>query len=232
MSEIRYTPEVVSDVPDLQVARSVQLMAEYARRDSTSPTVAALALRLTDSLSPYTTVANIWQYVNSNIRFQADYITARALPQAADDVVIEVFVRPVDMLAMIETQGQGVGDCDDFTMLVCSLLIASGIECSIVTIADAQSAQPDIQSHVYAVAHVAGQRIPLDASHGLWPGWEAPAARISRINEYPVNRNGTLADGLGVVLLAGAVLAYVYRHKLSAGWSRVSTALKLERLLA
>lgn len=63
------------------------------------------------------------------------------------------------------------GDCDDMSTLLASLLVAMGVPCSFKTI-KANPSEPDKFSHVYVVAHLPEGNMPLDASHGEYPGWE------------------------------------------------------------
>lgn len=70
------------------------------------------------------------------------------------------------------------GDCAIFTMLVCCLLKCLDVPYQIVTV-KADPGEPERWSHVYAVAIVEdGRRVPLDASHGKYPGWEIPPGRM------------------------------------------------------
>ena len=70
------------------------------------------------------------------------------------------------------------GDCAIFTCLICALLDCLGVQWEIVTVA-VDPNQPDIFSHVYPRAVLReGYTLPLDASHGKYPGWEVPASRV------------------------------------------------------
>jgi hypothetical protein len=76
------------------------------------------------------------------------------------------------------------------------------------------AASPDSQdySHVYVVVRDhQGNRIPLDASHGGYPGWEAPeAGRGMRYREWPVE-GGVGVWGV-VILMAGVWWLCRYRQ--------------------
>lgn len=72
--------------------------------------------------------------------------------------------------------GDLAGDCDDFTILICSLLLSQGVPCRARMI---KLRQPDgtMQwAHVYAMAQAAnGRWIALDATEPQRPiGWEPP----------------------------------------------------------
>lgn len=86
------------------------------------------------------------------------------------------------------------GDCAIYTMLVCALLKVSGVPFEIVTAA-VDSRQPAMFTHVYARAVIAasGTRLPLDASHGSYPGWEVPRAHMARKQVWDESGNA-IAD--------------------------------------
>lgn len=76
------------------------------------------------------------------------------------------------------TLEHGFGDCDDKTTLLVALALSVGQPVQLAL--RAIGATPAAFSHVYAVASVNGQRIPLDPT---WPGtpfgWEAPRPALS-----------------------------------------------------
>jgi len=93
---------------------------------------------------------------------------------------LEMLVPPARLILMDRPRG----DCDDFTMLVCALLGALGCSWEIVTVAS-DSNEPSRWSHVYAQAVLEdGSRVPLDASHGKFPGWQVPAAHVFRYQAW------------------------------------------------
>jgi hypothetical protein len=101
---------------------------------------------------------------------------------------LELLVAPA---AMIRCQ-QMEGDCDDFTMMVCALLACLGVPFEILTVA-ASPQDPSRFSHVYARAVMQdGSRIPMDASHGKYPGWEVPKQRQFRVQVW--NETGAPID--------------------------------------
>jgi hypothetical protein len=71
-------------------------------------------------------------------------------------------------------------DCDGFTMLLCSMLKILGVDCCIVTVA-VDPTDRARWSHVFPMALFPdGSRLPLDASHGTFPGWMVPRSHIFR----------------------------------------------------
>jgi len=68
------------------------------------------------------------------------------------------------------------GDCDDFTILICALLLQLGVPCKARMIKLPQADGSYQWAHIYAMAQAAdGQWVTLDATEKQRPiGWEAP----------------------------------------------------------
>lgn len=68
------------------------------------------------------------------------------------------------------------GDCDDFSILICSLLLSVGVPCKIRMIKLRQSDGSDQWAHIYPMAMTrSGEWISLDATEkNRALGWEAP----------------------------------------------------------
>ena len=75
------------------------------------------------------------------------------------------------------------GDCAIYTMMVCAMLEALGLSWQICTGA-VDMGQPDIFSHVWARVVLPSGAEALDASHGLYPGWQVPARDIYRLKVW------------------------------------------------
>lgn len=163
LEAVNVDAEVLPDDPDAQVARTIARMRELAREDAGSAFVRDLA-RGFPAGERACAEAAFW-FVRGLVRFQRDAQLVPDVPFAPE--IIEVLIRPVDLLSMARPRG----DCDDFCMALASLLVARGIGCSFATVA-ADPRDPSRFSHVYVVAHLAGGDLPLDASHGRRPGWE------------------------------------------------------------
>jgi len=93
------------------------------------------------------------------------------------------------------------GDCAIFSECVAAFLTVFGIPYEFVTAA-VNPSEPEVFSHVYLYAVLPdGSRLPLDASHGKYPGWQVPSAHVSRrqvwdSNGNPVADHGSRFDGL------------------------------------
>ena len=118
--------------------------------------------------------------------------------------MVEVLVRPRDM-AVAKTR---VGDCDDYSMYAACLLTALGIPAAFVTVAGDPRA-PRYFTHVYVAAYPGGQRVPVDASHGKYCGWEAGMEiPVGAKQEWPVG-NPLANCGPGMLGWAAMVAAGV-----------------------
>jgi len=176
---------------DAQVEFTVQKMREYALADARSPEIkrdVQAAAAAYDSPLYYC----LWRWVKDRMRFTTDHDLASLAGLPADDVV-EILVRPIDISrqhAFTDESGKVRGDCDDYTMYLACLLTAAGIPCTFTAVA----ADPHVAneySHIYVCAYPRGEaiRLPLDASHGVQPGWETEN-RLGKRKEWPVSEGG------------------------------------------
>lgn len=168
----RYRVTELGDNPDEQVARTMRRMGELATEDASNPIFQAFAARIFAGIDPTDKQAIIeraYDTVSGAIQFQNDEASGAGLGDVAPDDLIEFIIRPVDMCGYVE-DGIAIGDCDDFSMLLAALLATQGIATKFCTVA-ADERAPDQFSHVYVVAYLNGERIPLDASHGKRMGW-------------------------------------------------------------
>lgn len=195
--EIGVSGVEVSDDPDTQVAQTVGLMLGYSGEDARSPGVRSDAVT---NAAPDDPITGNFYDVKRTIRFVPDDETARPFTSFARGQIIETLVRPVDMRIMRTPQG----DCDDFAMTIRARMLALGIPCDFVTVAVDRD-DPSRFSHVYAVADCSGGacgphysgRVPLDASHGPFPGWECPNPYGKRA-EWPGISLWKIAAGVAV----------------------------------
>jgi hypothetical protein len=81
----------------------------------------------------------------------------------------EILIRPRKLISMANPPT----DCVHQTMRACTLLVALGIPCELVTVAT-DPTNPDVFDHVYLEAiNKDGTRVAMDLS-GPYPGWEPP----------------------------------------------------------
>lgn len=182
---VNYTFKALPDHPDGQVAETIDEMRAVIRADAGDRNVQEDA-RQALAIGNGDPIAGVWSFIKPRIRFQQDADTAARLqvddPRIADTV--EVVIRPADQSRMIRMQGSGVEDCDGFETFAACLLRVLGVKVRLVTVA-ADPRAPLYYSHVYMAAYMNGRRVPLDFSHGPYPGWECP--NLGRIREWDID---------------------------------------------
>ena len=94
---------------------------------------------------------------------------------------LDLIVSPQVMIQM----NNPVGDCDCFSTLLASILIALGFKVWFVSI-KVDPNEPDRWSHVYLMTYIPDEDrlLPLDASHGSFPGWEKTDGVFERKEWY------------------------------------------------
>lgn len=158
---------------DISTHQTVELMSRLAKASSTSAIVHAALLSATDTLSiPATSRAlarAIFCWIKGHVVFQEDEaLIWQGLGIA--DVDKELLIPP-DVLLRMPTP---MGDCDDFSLLGASMLLAAGLPCSFITVA-ADPEEPDKFSHIYLKVYLLDenmQGLMFDSSHGSYLGWE------------------------------------------------------------
>lgn len=165
---------------DESTAQTVAKMCEYIHKSSGDPIVQQWARAACDRLalgntSPESLCWGVWWMAKHRVRFAKD---EPRLMGTGDGDALDLLIEP----AVLVRQAQPAEDCDGFTMLICAMLEALGVPWNIVTIA-CDPSDPARWSHVFPVA-VLGKTdadlMPLDASHGEYPGWMVPAAHTTR----------------------------------------------------
>jgi hypothetical protein len=220
LGEVRFKGEELGPWPDEQVARTVGRMRDKVHEDVEWPQFREWAKQVAGAGygTPWEQAQRVYEHVKNGIKFQRDEVTAAQLVVGMGDVgdvdtddVVEVIIRPVDMMGYVQ-QGCAVGDCDDFCMYLAALLKVIGVDCSFVTLA-ADDRAPGNYSHVYVAAYPEdGDRVAMDASHGPYMGWEAPD-RFGKVKEWPVGEAwGDVVVRLGALAGVGALGWMVWKE--------------------
>jgi hypothetical protein len=205
--KVAYHFDSMPEDPDAQVRQSVAKAICFIRQDAASAPIQQDAARAVQRGDP---ISGVWKLIKPSMKFKQDQDIANDLdvkdPRKED--IVEVFIRPIDQSMLIGLRGVGVEDCDGFTMYGACLLTALGIPCALVTVA-ADDKRPREFSHIYVAAYPNGPgthpRIPLDFSHGEYPGWECPSTRL---REWPVWETPLEKITLAVTPLAIAGVVY------------------------
>lgn len=107
-------------------------------------------------------VRALWSFVKNNIRYQRDVSN------------VETLYYPEQTLL------QGYGDCDDKTVLLASMLLATGHPVRFVAV----GFKPDDYSHVYPETLVGNTWVPLETTEAnVDVGWSPPGV-VSRMVIY------------------------------------------------
>jgi hypothetical protein len=165
---------------DTSTARTVALMGDYIRKCSTDTAVVGAAEYARKHFASGMDAAGlcwgVFWYVKHCVKFRQDEATMFRLGMR-DEVD---FLTAPDVLLRMNDPAE---DCDGFTMLVASMLTALGVPVAIATVA-ASPEDPARWSHVFALALLPGRVLPLDASHGVGPGWRVPEQHTFRFQAW------------------------------------------------
>ncbi len=212
--EVRYDFETLPADPDAQVERTVARVIHYLLTDSAAPIIQEFAQRAL-ILGEGDPILGVWRICKQQMRFVHDEDTAQklAINDARKPDVIEVLIRPVDQALLIALKGTGFEDCDGYTMFAACLLLALGVPCKLVTIAAVPS-EPRKFSHIYIAAYPGGRRIPLDFSHGPFPGWEGP--NTGRIKEWALEEHTDMRSVLATLAALGVAAYFLSKQARAA----------------
>lgn len=180
-----------SNDPDALTEQTIGIMAQHVKDAANDQGVidsAYAALQKFGAVSGDTGDAEraacaAWWYPKLFVKFKHhDFIIQQRLgvyghPQAL--ITPEVLVR----------MERPEGDCAIFTECICAFLRVLGVPYEFVTVKVSPKV-PRQYGHVYPYAIMPdGRRIPLDASHGDYPGWQVPERDI----KYRENETGSPA---------------------------------------
>lgn len=134
------------DAGTAQTIAAMRRLIDVGKRD---PYIHELAARIVRGagVAPFDwrgEVTALFAWVRGNVRFTRDVYGDEALHTAPEIVRL------------------GIGDCDDFTVLICSLLETIGHRTRIVTISS-NASDPESFSHVFPEVDLDGRWIPVDA---------------------------------------------------------------------
>lgn len=178
-------------------AQTVVAMCKLIRESVGDPEILALLqsiLSVSDLSSRQRIAAACWEWCKRHIRFVQDEDAMFSDLGRRDE--LELLVSP----AVMVRQSAKRGDCDDFTMMLCAMLLSVGVPCAIKTF-KCDRREPDRWAHVCAAAILEdGSLFPLDASHGDYPGWQVPAQDIFDSRVWGINGGsgmGRFQRGIG-----------------------------------
>lgn len=159
-----------------------QLVTESVGTPQVAQAASEIAAKLGRSVASAANIEEIarrvFWWTKSNVRLVEDEWTlVDHLGHDKNELLLgngkELLISPAYLLLQDKSMRQG--DCDDFSMLAATLLIRLGVpraNIRFTTIAS-DGLAPENFTHVYVkVQREDGAYIPLDCSHGSYPGWE------------------------------------------------------------
>ncbi len=203
---VNYKVQDIGWDADGQVVRTLGVMGRCVEEDAQDPEFQAWAYQVVGFVPGQGTDQDVidaaYAHVKGAIQFTRDETNGAGIGGYPEEEVVELIIRP-RVMAQLVAQGKAKGDCDDYTMYLAALLKVFGVVNEFCTVA-ADGRAPGNYSHVYLVAYpvIGGTRVrvPLDASHGEYAGWETEN-KFGRRTEWPVSGG---CEWLGWVV-AGAV---------------------------
>ena len=198
---IREKVPTAAAVGDLETAtaQTVAKMCEYIDAGSRDPVVRAWATQAANmyggaAQDPAALCWAVFWLVKHAVKYAHD---EPRLFRLGEPGALDLLIAPAVLVRMRKPKE----DCDGFTMLICAMLRALLVESYIVTVA-ADPADPSRWSHVFVLAKLPdGTSVPLDCSHGAFPGWMVPAEHIFRWQAWQLN--GRPADDVKMPRFSG-----------------------------
>jgi hypothetical protein len=184
--------EPASPDPDTATAQTIRIMCGHAKRAAKDPLLQQTAAQAvsqfgglagdTDDAAAQVACA-AWWWHKLYVKFLLhDFLIWKHLGEQGH---LQGLISPEILIRMQKPEG----DCAIFSMSIAAMLTCYGIPYEFVTV-KVNRREPHEYGHVYLYAVVAGgRRIPLDASHGNYPGWQVPTEDIL----YAENQQGTPA---------------------------------------
>lgn len=168
---------------DQDTALTVQIMADHVRAAAGDPLVQATAHGAVEQFAGIAGIdgagraavlaAACWWWAKTYIKFvHHEAILRGRLGEAGH---LQGLISPEVLVRMKRPEG----DCAIFAECIGAFLSVLGVPFEFVTI-KCSPRERSVYSHVYVYAILeGGSRLPLDASHGDYPGWQVPSADIN-----------------------------------------------------
>ena len=142
-------------------------LVESGKKDQTVIRTAGQIVRSVPQFNRAAEASAVFQWVRRNIRFTSDVKGVETLRSPA------------------ETIAAGVGDCDDYVILICALLSAIGHSMRIVTVAS-DPRDPSVFTHVFPEDYIRGNWLALDAARRN-PAIGKRPSRIFRVRVWQMD---------------------------------------------
>ena len=193
----------LSDDPDIATQQTVEAMCQYIHAAAGDPLVQAIARRAVQqfagavvrfgNLEAIAPEACFW-WCKHYLRFKhhGDQFEAWSSDLGDPRTKLQLLIAPDVLVRMKRMEG----DCAIYTMMLCAMLEALGVQWQIATLA-VDRRQPGVFSHVCARAVLPDGAEWLDASHGAYPGWRVPDRDIQRVWIFDQSGNRTEGNSMG-----------------------------------
>lgn len=204
-------PSSLSD-SDLSTKQTVKRMCELIGEAQADPLLQEIASHTNGGWAnglAHQIGWDVFWFSKHKVRFVVDEAAVLVLFNERDQV--DFLISP-SVLMRMKTPA---GDCDDFTMLACTLLSLNAVPWELVTIA-CDPEEPGRWSHIYLrIILEDGRRQVIDPTNGPYPGWEVPARDIQRKRIW--NMQGQPVKDSAVVLKDLRMHAYIRNRRRGLG---------------
>lgn len=187
---------------DTDTARIIQVMCAHIKGGANDAAIQHYAQQAAQQFAgiaqadgPGALAACAWWWCKTYIQFvHHETLLRKHLGESGH---LQGLISPDALVRMPKPQG----DCAIFTDCLCAFLRVFGVPYELVTLA-VNPREPQEYSHVFCYAVLEnGDRLPLDASHGQYPGWQVPSSDVFRRQVWdedgnPVTDRGKRFDGL------------------------------------
>ena len=157
--------ESVNSIDDR--VRKIKELAEKGKQDTTIRKIAAEIVQGLPEKDYKSEIVAIAGYVKGNVRYTKDVAG------------LDTYQHPVRTLEL------GIGDCDDFSSLLCSLLGTVGHRTALKVV---QTKNHDDYNHIYPLVEIGNKWIPLDLTVDKPIGWEVPKNQVIKEKVYEVRK--------------------------------------------
>ena len=226
----------VSSDPDTATAQTVGVMIDHINKGAADPGVQRAARQAVEQFAglgdigvgPGSVGSAAWWWCKTFLKFRHhEFIIRERIGEAGH---LQGLISPEVICAQVAAGETPEGDCAIYSDVVAAFLRVFNVPFEVVTVA-VNPDEPEIFSHVFIYEVLEnGERLPLDASHGEYPGWQVPSAHVSRRQVWdssgrPVADRGSRFTGLGAYGLRAehlpdvSMLPAAASHGRRLGWT-------------
>ena len=174
---------------DRATAQTIEIMCQHIRKSAADPLVQGCAVDAVrqwrggaqfaatgqDPFSDPAAIAeSVWWWCKHAMKFV--HHSQQILVWLGERDQLQLLIEPSVLVRMNQMEG----DCAIYSMMICAMLSCLGVPWELQTLST-NPTQPEIYNHVFLRCILPdGRRIPLDCSHGKYPGWRVPENNVLR----------------------------------------------------